>query len=67
MQGIKSKSRGGTVEKLRRPEMGKVLMAARALNQLSPMGEDLGLLMWSSDGKQRAQMTVKTSYLLQEE
>lgn len=53
MQGIKSESRGGTVKKLRWPEIGKVLMAARALNQLSPMGEDLGLLMWSSDGKQR--------------
>lgn len=47
-----SDSRCRTVKEWGWPEVGRVLTAARALPQLSPLGEDLDLLMWSSDGKQ---------------
>ena len=47
-----SDSRGRTVKEWGWPEVGRVLTAARAFPQLSPLGEDLDLLTWSSNGKQ---------------
>ena len=40
-----SDSRGRTVKEWGWPEVGRVLAAARALPQVSPLGEDLDLLM----------------------
>lgn len=47
--------------------VGRVLTAARAFTALSPLGENVGLLMWRSAEKRGSLISVKISYLLPEE